>query len=72
MTFLVVAGPDSSLEIPVCSINVWVDMWVEIGVVWVDKICVGGILKCNLLTQKFVPFRQLRRGRRKVVVTHFF
>ena len=50
----------------------WVEVWVEIRVVWVDKICVGGILRCLSLTHKFVPFRRLRRGRRKVVGTLSF
>ena len=30
-------GPMWFLEIPGCPVNVWVDVWVEIGVVWVDK-----------------------------------
>ena len=47
----------------------WVEVWVEIRVVWVDKMCVGGILRCPSPTQNFVPYRQLRRGIRKVAGT---
>ena len=47
----------------------WVEVWVEIRVVWVDKLYVGEILRFLYLTQNFVPYRQLRRGIRKVVGT---
>ena len=37
-------GPGWFLEKPGCPGNVWVEVWGEVGVVWVDKIRVGGIL----------------------------
>jgi len=37
-------GPGWFLKTPGYPENVWVEVWVEIGVVWVDKIRVGGIL----------------------------
>ena len=64
-----VGGPGGSAQNQYCPHNVWVEVWVEIGVVWVDKMCVGGILKCPSLTRKSVPLRQQSRGRRKVVGT---
>ena len=62
------AGLSSSYKKPGFPANVWVEVCVEKGVVWVDKICVGGIFRCLSLTYKFVPFRQQRRGKSKVAV----
>ena len=50
-----VAGPGESLKVPGCPANVWVEMWVDYGLVWVDKIRVGGMLRCRSLTRKSVP-----------------
>jgi len=48
---------------------VWVEMWVEAGVAWVDKICVGGILKCLSMTHRFVLTSQRTKGRKQLVGT---
>ena len=61
-------GFSSSRKKPGFPANVWVEVWVEKGVVWVDKIYVDGIFICLSLTHKFVPFRQQRRGKSRVAV----
>ena len=61
-------GLSSSRKKPGFPANMWVEVWVEKGVVWVDKIYVDGIFICLSLTHKFVPFRQQRRGKSRVAV----
>ncbi len=62
-------GPDWFLKTPGCPENVWVKMSVEIGVMWVDIICVGGNLKCLSLTRRFVLTKQRTKGRNHLVGT---
>ena len=42
--------------------SVWVEVWVDKPLVWVDKMRVGGMLGCPSLTQKSVLWFQERSG----------
>ena len=57
-------GLQSSRKRAGCPAFVWVEVWVEMGVVWVDRMCVGGMLKCPSLTRRFVLLRQRTKDRR--------
>mgnify|MGYP003110902752 CR=1 FL=1 len=52
-------GPGWSREGPGCPENVLVEVLVEMRGVLVENMCVGGILGCRSLTQKFVRQRRL-------------
>ena len=54
-TFQRLGGPGSSQKVAGWIKSVWVEVWVEIDLVWVDKMRVGGMLGCRSLTQKSVP-----------------